>query len=123
MLKISSECQGRAPLLGRKSLAGSNGHGEAVGRRRERAGPPRVVDARRVVRKVEVQHETSILRAEIRTLYGIEQVPPRAVGLGPARGLTERQEDSAPVAFAPVELDRQRPVQQAKSGDGEPHES
>ena len=47
---------------------------QTIRRRRERARPPRVVRARRVVGEVEVEHEPAVLHPEVGALDRVEQV-------------------------------------------------
>ena len=49
-----------ARRFGLEALAGADRDGQPVGGRRERARPPRVVRARRVVGEVEVEHEAAV---------------------------------------------------------------
>jgi len=75
---------------------------QPVLRRRQRARPARVVDARRVVRVVEIEDESVRPGAEIGTLDRVVQVAAAAVGAAPVRRVTERQPQPAAVALEPV---------------------
>ena len=90
---------------GSVALAGGNRHLQAVLGRSQRADPPRVVRARRVVGEIEVEDGSARLLAEVRSLHRVEQIPAGAVGLAAARGIGERQEDAPAVALEPEEVE------------------
>src|SRR5438094_255811 len=104
---------------GRHWAAGADLDRETIRRRRQRARPPVVVRARRVVGEVEVEQEPAVLHAEIRALHRVQQVAPGAAGLAAARQVAERQEHPAAVAVEPVELE----LAELEAGEAEPGEA
>src|SRR5579862_2035006 len=71
-------------------LSGADRLGQDVPWRGERTGPHRVIRARRVVGKIEINDQGGIRTAEIGAFDGVEQVPAAPVGLDAGRGVLDR---------------------------------
>src|SRR5437588_11916238 len=103
-------------------LARTDRHRQPVRRRRQRTDPARIVDARRVVREVDIEDQPAVLGAEIGALDRIEEIPARPIGLGPAGSVAKGQIEPTAIALQPEQVEPQGLAAERESGDAEPDE-
>jgi hypothetical protein len=81
-----------------KRLSYGDRHPDLILWRYQWTQPPRAVDARGVVRKVEVDHDPTALGSQIGTLHRIEQLPIASVACITRCLLSKRKKYAAPVS-------------------------